>query len=189
MFGRKKSVGVVKAGLPDVLPSVWRFALSLSGRPDVADDLTQATCLRALEKAHQFKPGTRLDSWCLTICRSIWLNDLRAAALRKAGSLEGAANDLVDLHSDTEANIYAGEVLAKVMDLPEVLRATVVLVYVEGHSYRDAARILDVPIGTVMSRLASARKTVTAWANMPNDQADHVRPKKVRRVGGLHEPD
>jgi len=189
VFGRKKSSHAVKDGLPTVLPSIWRFALSLSARPDLADDLTQATCLRAIEKAHQFKVGTRLDAWCLTICRSIWLNEVRASALRQAGTLDGAANDLVDLHSDTEANIFANEVFTRVMALPEALRATVVLVYVEGHSYREAAEILAVPIGTIMSRLASARKTMTEWANMPEVKPQSAPDQRQPTLRGRHDAD
>ena len=189
VFGKKKSHQVVKDGLPGVMPSIWRFALSLSARPDLADDLTQSTCLRAMEKAHQFRVGTRLDAWCLTICRSIWLNEVRSNALRQTGSLDGAANDLADLHSDTETNIFASEVFTRVMTLPEALRATVVLVYVEGHSYREAADVLDVPIGTVMSRLASARKTLTTWADTPEQETDAAEVSGARKMRSRHDSD
>ena len=153
--------------MPAVRPAIWRFALSLSGRPDVADDLTQATCLRALEKAAQFAPGTRLDAWCLTICRSIWLNDLRARTLRDAGQLDRDAEQVASISPPADVNIFASEVFSQVMGLPEAQRATVMLVYVEGHSYREAAEILDIPIGTVMSRLATARRVLTEWMETP----------------------
>ncbi len=145
------------------LAAIWRFALSLSGNPDTADDLTQATCLRAIEKAHQFKQeeGGTLIGWCLTICRSIWLNELRSNAVRKAGGLETIdADALVDLAPTAETNIFVSEVFTKVMALPEAQRSTVDLVYVQGFTYKEAAKILCVPIGTVMSRLASARKSL-----------------------------
>jgi RNA polymerase sigma-70 factor (ECF subfamily) len=130
----------------------------LSGSRDTADDLVQASCLRALEKAHQFQPGTRLDRWLMAILRSIWLNDLRAARYRRGQGLVDAESVLVfDGIRQIEANISAAQVLKRVQSLPEAQRETVFLVYVEGFTYREAAAVLDVPIGTVMSRLAGAR--------------------------------
>jgi len=145
------------------MPSIWRFALSLSGKPDVADDLTQATCLRALEKQHQLKRDRPVIGWLLTICRSIWLNELRSQAVRKAGGLDTAGvDDLVDPRSDLEMNILAAQVYTRIMELPEAQRATVELVYVQQFTYSEAAAILSVPIGTVMSRLSTARTALAA---------------------------
>jgi len=142
------------------LRAVWRFGLSLSGSADTADDLAQATMLRAIERAHQFT-GDRLQGWLMTICRSIWLNELRRAQIRRTGALDSAeALAIEDVKPGPEANIFAAEVFTKVMALPEAQRSTVELVYVQGFKYSEAARILDVPIGTVMSRLAAARATL-----------------------------
>lgn len=143
------------------MPAIWRFAMSLSGRVDVADDLTQATCLRALEKQDQLKDTSALVGWLLTICRSIWLNQVRSDSVRKTGGMETAKPaDLIDPANPVEMNIFAAEVFTKVMSLPEAQRATVELVYVEQFTYSEAAHILDVPIGTVMSRLHAARKAL-----------------------------
>ena len=161
-FGKKSSASLQDA-LTEHLPPVWRFALSLSGKPDVADDLTQATCLRALEKQHQADPDRPVIGWLLTICRSIWLNELRAQSVRKTGGLETAkADDLVDRTLDPEMNIFASQVYTKVMGLPEAQRATVELVYVQQFTYSEAAEILEIPMGTVMSRLSTARRTLAA---------------------------
>lgn len=161
-FGKKSSASLQDA-LTEHLPRVWRFALSLSGKPDVADDLTQATCLRALEKQHQADPDRPVIGWLLTICRSIWLNELRAQSVRKTGGLETAkADDLVDQTLDPEMNIFASQVYTKVMGLPEAQRATVELVYVQQFTYSEAAEILEIPMGTVMSRLSTARRTLAA---------------------------
>ena len=62
---------------------LWRYGVVLAGSRDAADDLVQATCLRALERAHQFQPGTHLDRWLMAILHSIWLNDIRAARYRR----------------------------------------------------------------------------------------------------------
>jgi len=161
-FGKKPKADL-RATLSEHLPSVWRFALSLSGKPDLADDLTQATCVRALEKQHQVDVDRPVIGWLLTICRSIWLNELRSQAVRKAGGLETAkADDLIDMTADAELNIFASQVYTKVMELPEAQRATVELVYVQQFTYNEAASILDVPIGTVMSRLSTARRTLAS---------------------------
>lgn len=135
----------------------------LTSNKDAANDLAQATCLRALEKAGSFQPGTHLDRWLFTIAHRMWLNDLRANAVRRGGGLQAVEDiDLPDTNPDAETNFFAQEVLHIVNALPEAQRSTVLLVYVEGFKYAEAAEILDVPIGTVMSRLAAARKTVVA---------------------------
>ncbi|QBF33687.1 RNA polymerase sigma factor [Thalassococcus sp. S3] len=168
MFGRKKSDRGLRQALPALLPRIWRFALALSGNPDTADELVQATCLRAIEKAEQFRTGTNPLPWLLTICRSIWLNQLRAARIRANQSLDASPDlQIADPGADTETNIFARQVFSKVMELPEAQRETVVLVYVEGFSYREAAAILDIPVGTVMSRLASARGKLSVFAALP----------------------
>ena len=161
-FGKKSSTDL-QGALTTHMPSIWRFALSLSGKPDLADDLTQATCLRALEKQHQVDPSRPIIGWLLTICRSIWLNEVRAQAIRKTGGMETAkAHDLIDQALDAETNIFASQVYTKVMELPETQRATVELVYVQQFTYSEAAEILEVPMGTVMSRLSTARRALAS---------------------------
>ena len=119
--------------------------------------------MRALEKTAQYQPGTHVDRWLFVIARRIWLNEMRAAKVRNAGGLVPLEDtELPAPGPDTETNILAREVLRQVMALPEAQRETVLLVYVEGYSYREAADILDLPIGTVMSRLASARGKLAA---------------------------
>lgn len=161
IFGKKSALAqkTVSDGLPALLTRLWRFGYSLSGSADIADDLVQETCARALTKATQFTPGTRLDSWTFTICRSIWLNDLRARKVRLGeGVLPVEEIDLPDSAPTTEMNIFAAQVVEHVMALPDAQRETVFLVYVEGFSYREASEILNIPIGTIMSRLATARQ-------------------------------
>jgi RNA polymerase sigma factor (sigma-70 family) len=73
----------VRAGLEPSLARLWRYALVFSRARDVADDLVQATCLRAIERADQFVPGTRVDRWLFAILRSIWLNEIRSQRIRE----------------------------------------------------------------------------------------------------------
>ena len=169
------SHNAVKAGLASELKRLWRFGLVLSGNRDTAEDLVQATCLRAIERSHQFVPGTRLDRWLFAILHSIWVNELRSRRVRLGGGQVDAETALVfDGARAVEANILAGQVLKGVAALPEAQRETVLLVYVEGLTYREAAEFLKVPIGTVMSRLAAARgklADLAAEAETPVNQA------------------
>jgi RNA polymerase sigma-70 factor (ECF subfamily) len=151
-------IEAVRGELAQHLTALWRYGLVLSRDRQSAEDLVQATCLRALEKAHQFEPGTRLDRWLFAILRSIWLNELRSRRFREGAGTEDAASALVfDGVEAMETNRTAARVLTEVQGLPEAQRETVFLVYVEGLTYAEAAAALAIPIGTVMSRLAAAR--------------------------------
>src|SRR5258706_12483313 len=111
----------VMEGLSLHLDRLWRYGLVLSGNRTVAEDLVQATCLRALEKSHQFMPGTRLDRWLFSILHSIWLNEIRATRYRTGLGLVDAETALVfDGIKEIETNILAGQVLKEVNALPEV---------------------------------------------------------------------
>ena len=139
----------VRAGLEPCLARLWRYALVLSRARDVADDLVQATCLRAIERADQFVPGTRVDRWLFAILRSIWLNEIRSRRIREGG---GFVDPEEVLTTDGAREICVRGV--------EAQRETVLLVYGDGYTYAEAAAALAVPIGTVMSRLAAARATL-----------------------------
>ncbi|WP_037079350.1 RNA polymerase sigma factor [Rhizobium sp. CCGE 510] len=148
----------IRSGLTENLARLWRYGLVLSHQRDVADDLVQATCVRALERADQFIAGTRLDRWLFSILHSIWLNEIRSRRVRQGQGFVDARETLTfDGAHATETQVMAGQVLKRVNALPEAQRTVVFLAYVEGLSYREVASILDIPIGTVMSRLAAAR--------------------------------
>lgn len=151
----------VRDGLPLHLARLWRYGVVLSGDRSTAEDLVQATCLRAMERAAQFAPGTRLDRWLYSILHSIWLNEVRSRRIREGKGFVDAETALtVDGRETVETNIMASQVLRQVQALPEAQREAVFLVYVEGFTYREAADLADVPIGTIMSRLAAARATI-----------------------------
>ncbi len=148
----------IRAELAMHLARLWRYGLVLSRQRHVADDLVQATCVRALERAGQFVPGTRLDRWLLTIMHSIWLNEVRSQRVRQGQGFVDAQSTLsFDGEQHVESQVLASQVIKRVNALPEAMRETVFLAYVEGLSYREVAQVLNVPMGTVMSRLASAR--------------------------------
>jgi RNA polymerase sigma-70 factor, ECF subfamily len=148
----------VRAGLEPSLARLWRYAPMLSRARDVADDLVQATCLRAIQRADQFVPGTRVDRWLFAILRSIWLNEIRSQRVREGGGFVDAEDVLTtDGAREIEMNITASAVLRAIDRLPEAQRETILLVYAEGYSYAEAAAALGIPIGTIMSRLATGR--------------------------------
>ncbi|WP_191622998.1 sigma-70 family RNA polymerase sigma factor [Pseudomonas fluorescens] len=140
------------------LARLWRYGLLLSRQRHVAEDLVQATCVRALERAGQFESGTRMDRWLMSILHSVWLNEVRARRVRQGqGTMEGEEVLSFDGEYAAQTHVLAAQVIRRVDALPEAQRETVFLAYVEGLSYREVAEVLQVPIGTVMSRLAAAR--------------------------------
>lgn len=141
-----------------LLPRLRRFARGLAGSVAEADDLVQAACERALTRAHQFQEGTRFDSWMFRIVQTIWIDQLRARNIRK----EGKEDDGLHIGTDesmrrAEARLALDEVRTALGELPAEQRAALMLVTVEGLSYKEAAEIAEVPVGTIMSRLARAR--------------------------------
>jgi RNA polymerase sigma-70 factor, ECF subfamily len=141
-----------------VLPRLRRFARGLSGSVADADDLVQAACERALARQHQFQEGTRFDSWMFRIVQTIWIDQVRSRDVRKEDG--DVAEDR--LGSDepvrrVEARLALAEVRRALERLPADQRAALLLVTVEGLSYKEAAEVVQVPVGTIMSRLARAR--------------------------------
>lgn len=155
------TVEIVKTGLPALLPRLWRFGMVLCHNPEQASELVQMTCLRALERAEQFEPGTRLDRWCFAIMASIWKNELRGRSVRLGNGHVDADYVLVaDARDDLDHQVSVRQILDAVQGLPEVQRLAVLLVYVEGYSYTEAAHLLETPTGTLMSRLAAAKASL-----------------------------
>lgn len=148
------------------MPRLWRYGLVLSRQKHVADDLVQATCVRALERAGQFVTGTRLDRWLLAIMHSIWLNELRSQRVRQGQGFVDAEQELsFDGETQAQDQVLAAQVIKRVNALPEAQRETVFLAYVEGLSYKEVAEVLHIPVGTVMSRLAAARLKLAETAH------------------------
>lgn len=143
-----------------LLPRLRRFALMLCRSPSLADDLVQSACERALAHADSWTPGTRLDAWVFRILRNNWIDHLRRTRT------EGMNED-VTVQTEIVGDRGEEQVLSKLMlvevqqcidTLPSEQREVLLLVCVEDLAYREAADVLGVPIGTVMSRLARARK-------------------------------
>jgi RNA polymerase sigma-70 factor (ECF subfamily) len=151
----------VREQLAALLPRLRRFARNLTRNPHDADDVVQIALERALANLSQWRADARLDSWMFKIVRNAWIDELRSRGRQakifvgaEAGESVGSApiehaSDLMDVHS----------AMAR---LPEEQRLAVSLVLVEGLPYKEAAQILDIPIGTLTSRLARGREALQA---------------------------
>ena len=153
----------VRAELVSLLPRLRRFAYGLTGSLDAGDDLVQSACERALMRLDQFQPGTRLDSWMYRIVQNLWIDQRRAQRARPEAGMEPADLETLavgNAESELDSRLALAAVQRAVAELPEDQRAVLLLVCVEGIAYKTAADVLDIPLGTVMSRLARARLAV-----------------------------
>ena len=183
------------------MPSLYSAAMRMTRKPADAEDLVQETYLRAYRGFGGFQEGTNLKAWLYRILTNTFINRYRAQQrrpdetelddiedfylFRRLGGLEGARasrsaeDELLDLFSETE-------VKEAVESLPEQFRIAVLLADVEGFSYKEIAEILDVPIGTVMSRLHRGRKGLQKrlydFAVQRHLVGDERRPEEVTRV-------
>lgn len=149
----------IREQLVRLLPRLRRFAYSLSRDADRCNDLVQETCARALAKLHLWQPGTRFDSWLFRIAQNIWLDRMRAERTMGEAVEIDDAHDIVDSDGrevmDNRLTLQeVGRAMSKLAADQQVLLA---LVCVDGMSYKEAAEVLGLPIGTVMSRLSRAR--------------------------------
>lgn len=154
----------IQSRMIQLLPRLRRFALALTGDKDKADDLVQDTCERALAHLDQWKPGTSLDSWMYRIAQNIWVDHHRG---RKAQGDQRQLDEIENLvgsdgRNITESRLTLAAVTDSISRLPAEQQVLVAMVCVEGISYKEAANILGIPIGTVMSRLSRARQSLYA---------------------------
>jgi RNA polymerase sigma-70 factor (ECF subfamily) len=155
----------VNSGIAALVPRLRRFAYALTGNRDQGDDLVQTACVKALDRRHQFKPGTRLDSWMFRIVQTSFLDDVRLRRRQRPVSDPGAIDFLSDDGQGqrrAESRVDLVRVRREMAALPDEQRVVLILVAIEGFSYRETADTLGVPIGTVMSRLARARSRLSA---------------------------
>jgi len=145
--------------LVSLLPRLRRFGRALTRHREDADDLVQIAVERALNRADQWEPGTRLDSWLFRIMKNAWIDEIRARGRRDDVLLPEEAGEHVG-SSPMDAHLEVMSVQQAMTRLSEDQRLAVALVLVEGLPYKEAAEVLDVPIGTLTSRLARARETL-----------------------------
>jgi RNA polymerase sigma-70 factor (ECF subfamily) len=157
------------------IPRLRRYARALTGNEGEAEDLVQDTLERALGRIHLWREGESPRRWLLTILHNIHVDRLRGQARRPAhGELDATMADPTARPAD---GVTACEVNDALQKLPEEQRQAVLLVGLEGLSYSEAAAVLAVPIGTVMSRLARGREKLRELIGHEGG-----RPQGLRRV-------
>ncbi|MCA1404788.1 RNA polymerase sigma factor [Ensifer sp. IC3342] len=149
--------------LVSLLPKLRRFALTLTRNANDADDLVQEACERAIARSHLWNGEGRLESWVYAMTRNLWVDEVRKRKVRAGGG----AVDIFDqselrVEAVAEKAVYANQLQRMILSMPEGLASVFLLINVEGHSYRETADILGIPIGTVMSRLSTARLRLAA---------------------------
>ncbi len=166
--GRAGGLSPFATELVALLPRLRRYAMTLTRSASEADDLAQASCERALKAQAQWQEGTRLDAWLFSIARNLWIDALRKR--RREGRSEE-----IDAHLDlpgedgrqvNEVALTVDSVQQALAQMPEDHRRLLMLICVDGCSYRDASEQLAIPIGTVMSRLSRARQGLAVRLGM-----------------------
>jgi len=155
------SLSALRQEIAELLPRLRRFGRTLAHSREDADDLVQVAVEKALTRTDQWTPGTRLDSWMFRIMQNAWIDELRARERRGQTFLPEEEGEHVG-EGASGAQLDAILVRKAVAKLSDEHRAVVGLVLVEGLSYQEAAEALDVPVGTVTSRLARAREALQA---------------------------
>jgi RNA polymerase sigma-70 factor, ECF subfamily len=172
----------LRQALTAVLPRLRRFGLMLTGSASDTDDLVQNTCERALRHAGQLRELNRLDAWLYGIMRNLWIDEIRHRKVRRHDDID-AASDVIgeDGQATADGRITLNAVRQAMGQLQPDQRTVLMLVCVDGLSYKEAAEVLGIPVGTIMSRLSRARQDLhgrlTGSAN-----PDIVTPFSPRRV-------
>lgn len=145
-----------------LVPRLRRFAMSLSRNEADGDDLCQMAIERALKSRDKWQPGTRLDSWAMTVMRNIWIDEVRARKRRAETFVAAEAGDCIGDGGDrrVEATVELGQVDRALATLPDEQREAIALVLIEGFAYKEAADILGIPMGTLSSRLVRGREAL-----------------------------
>jgi RNA polymerase sigma-70 factor (ECF subfamily) len=170
--------------LTAVLPRLRRFGLALTGSSSDTDDLIQNTCERALRHSDQLREAARADSWLYGIMRNLWTDEIRHRKVRRHDQIE-AAQDVIgdDGQATADGRITLAAVRRTMDRLPADQRTVLMLVCVDGLSYKEAADVLGIPVGTVMSRLSRGRQDLHEMLSAPARSAS-VTPFPVRRADG-----
>lgn len=161
----------MKEQLLPLLPALRRFAYSLTGAVADADDLLQNTVERLLTK------GMPADSdpakWAFTVCRNLWIDECRSRKVRAAVEWDPEQHDVLTTEGEhtMQLKIEVSQINAAMQQLPPEQHLVLSMVAVQGMAYREVADALDVPLGTVMSRLARARARLAELLRIDNPAA------------------
>jgi RNA polymerase sigma-70 factor, ECF subfamily len=142
------------------IPRLRRYARALTRNTTTADDLVQNTLIRALEKQHLWQPGSNMRAWLFTILHNQHVNDVRRSIREVVFEPPYDKEPISSVAPVADASLQLRDVERAVNMLPEEQREVLLLIGLEGLRYEDVANILDVPVGTVRSRLSRARNTL-----------------------------
>jgi len=144
------------------LPALRRFCVSLVGQPADADDLLQATVERLLSKG--MPADAHPGKWVFRVCKNLWIDEIRFRQVRikMAHMVVEDPSHGASLEQVAAGQLEARSVLLALGELPDEQRMALSLVAIEGKTYAEAAEILQVPVGTIMSRIARARQALVA---------------------------
>jgi len=161
---RESALDRFQREIVDLLPRLRRLARILARDVEDADDLVQLCVERALGRRDQWQAGTRLDSWMFRIMKNAWIDETRARARTARVTEQGLeADHVADRRIPTmELRLEANAAERALAELPEDQRVAVALVLIDGLSYREAADVLEVPMGTLTSRLVRGRMALQA---------------------------
>lgn len=155
--------GDVRTVLVALMPRLRRFGLALTGTAADADDLVQNACERVLRRGDQLRDQARVDAWIYGIMRHLWIDEVRTRRVRRHDDLETAGNVAgADGEQMVEQRMTLDAVRRVLGGMPAEQRSVLLLVCVDGLSYKEAAEVLGTPIGTVMSRLSRGRQELFA---------------------------
>lgn len=168
------------------LDALYRVALRLTADATLAEDLVQDTMLKAYRSWRQYRPGTNAKGWLLTILRNTFINDYRRRKHEPvAMDIEAVAPHALDrsiAETDPEGSFFAQIVDDKVIEavdaLPTEFREVLALSDIEGMSYADIAKTLQIPVGTVKSRLFRARRLLQATLYSHAVEMGYIRPRE-----------
>ncbi len=158
--------GEIGESIVALLPRLRRFARSLSRSQHDADDLVQVAVERAWRGIDQYRPGANLASWMFGIMKNAWIDDRRARGRRGEVALPDDSGEHPAV-APVDANDALWSMSEAMDKLPEEQRLAIALVLVEGLSYREAAAVLEIPVGTLTSRLARGRTALMALLEDP----------------------
>lgn len=146
--------------IEDEIPRLRRYARYLCRDADRADELVQDCLVKAIDKIGSFEPGTHRRAWLFTILRNQFLNDMRRSRRHQADSTLDASDEALAVAAPQPSALMMADIRDAFLALSDGHREVLTLVAIEGMAYEEAASVLDVPVGTVRSRLSRARETL-----------------------------
>ena len=183
-MGRPGSPETVQRLVEEHYPALYRYAYRLSGSSVEAEDLTQEAFCKAQLHLSQLRDPARAKPWLFSILRNAYLHHVRADKQSNCVSLDGIG-DLAEPLPEPLPDIDPEKLQQALKELPEVFRTPIILYYFEDFGYREIAEQMDLPLGTVMSRLARAKAYLRARLLPRGEPVEAFGPRLGRANDGL----